>query len=502
MDEEKTYLAIDLKSFFASVECVDLKMNPLDTNLVVADESRTSKTICLAVSPSLKRHGISGRARLFEVIKRMEEVNSERLINAPGGKFVSESYSAAEIDAHPEMKISYIVAPPHMYRYMQVSSQIYSIYLKYISPDDICVYSIDEVFMDVTGYLKTYGVSARELAIKIVRDILSTTGITATVGIGTNLYLCKVAMDIVAKHIDADEYGVRIACLDEKKYRQLLWNHRPLTDFWRVGRGYAKKLFEHGMYTMGDVARCSIGKISDYHNEELLYKLFGINAELLIDHAWGYEPCTIKDIKSYTPEAKSLSTGQVLSEPYDFEKGRIIVQEMADSQSLVLLDKGLLTNQVVLTVGYDIASLDRISEPANSELSTDRYGRTIPKHAHGTENLICYTSSSKSISEAALKIFDREVNPNFLIRRLTIAVTHLIEEGEMPEKNQFKQIDLFEFLEADEENESRAEKEKKIQNAVLEIKKKHGGNLILRGFNFKKGATGRERNKQIGGHKA
>ncbi len=502
MNREKTYLAIDLKSFFASVECVDLNLNPLDTNLVVADESRTSKTICLAVSPSLKKHGISGRARLFEVIKRIEEVNSERLTNAPNGKFLSESYIASEIDIHPEMKISYIIASPHMYRYMQVSSQIYSIYLKYISPDDICVYSIDEVFMDVTGYLETYGITARELAIKIVREIFSITGITATVGIGTNLYLCKVAMDIVAKHIDADEYGVRIACLNEMKYRQILWNHKPLTDFWRVGKGYAKKLIEHGMFTMGDVARCSIGKINDYHNEELLYKLFGINAELLIDHAWGYEPCTIEDIKSYTPEAKSLSTGQVLSEPYDYEKGRIIVQEMADSQSLALVDKGLLTNQVVLTVGYDVATFNRICESENIELSKDRYGRTVPKHAHGCENLLQFTSSSKSISDAALRIFDREVAPNYLIRRITIAVTNLIEESKLPEKDRFKQIDLFDLLEVDNENEGKAEKEKKIQNAILEIKKKHGNNMILRGFSFKEGATGRERNKQIGGHKA
>lgn len=389
MDRERTYIAIDLKSFYASVECIERKLNPMTTNLVVADRSRTEKTICLAVSPSLKSFGIPGRPRLFEVVQKINEVNAGRKWRAPGGSFTGTSYDFEELRNNPKLAVDFIVALPRMAHYIEYSTQIYNIYLKYVAPEDIHIYSIDEVFMDVTDYLKSYRMTARELAMTIILDVLDEVGITATAGIGTNMYLCKVAMDIVAKHIEPDEKGVRIAELDEMSYRRLLWNHRPLTDFWRVGRGYAKKLEKAGLFTMGDIARCSIGKPEDYYNEDLLYKMFGVNAELLIDHAWGYEPCTMKEVKAYKPSTNSVCSGQVLQCPYDFHKARMVIREMVDMMVLDLVDKRLVTDQIVLTVGYDIENFkdaDR-RRKYTGEITTDHYGRKIPKHAHGTKNL-------------------------------------------------------------------------------------------------------------------
>lgn len=389
MDRERTYIAIDLKSFYASVECIERKLNPMTTNLVVADRSRTEKTICLAVSPSLKSFGIPGRPRLFEVVQKINEVNAGRKWRAPGRSFTGTSYDFEELRNNPKLAVDFIVALPRMAHYIEYSTQIYNIYLKYVAPEDIHIYSIDEVFMDVTDYLKSYRMTARELAMTIILDVLDEVGITATAGIGTNMYLCKVAMDIVAKHIEPDEKGVRIAELDEMSYRRLLWNHRPLTDFWRVGRGYAKKLEKAGLFTMGDIARCSIGKPEDYYNEDLLYKMFGVNAELLIDHAWGYEPCTMKEVKAYKPSTNSVCSGQVLQCPYDFHKARMVVREMVDMMVLDLVDKRLVTDQIVLTVGYDIENFkdaDR-RRKYTGEITTDHYGRKIPKHAHGTKNL-------------------------------------------------------------------------------------------------------------------
>ena len=394
---DRVYLAIDLKSFYASVECIERGLDPMTTNLVVADQSRTEKTICLAVSPSLKGYGIPGRPRLFEVVQRVKTINEERKRTAPGHRLTGISWKATELKTFPTLAVDYLVAPPQMALYMQYSAKIYEVYLKYIAPEDIHVYSIDEVFMDVTGYLGTYGMTARELAAKMIRDVQETIGITATAGVGTNLYLAKVAMDIEAKHIQPDANGVRIAQLDERSYRQLLWSHRPLTDFWRVGQGYAKKLEENGLFTMGDIARCSIGKETDHYNEELLYRLFGVNAELLIDHAWGWEPCTISDIKAYKPASNSIGAGQVLSCPYPYDKARLVLREMADMLSLDLVDQKLVTKQLVLTVGYDRENLQRSGsgKKYQGEISKDRYGRSIPKHAHGTENLKHYTSSTK-----------------------------------------------------------------------------------------------------------
>ena len=354
---QKQYVAIDLKSFYASVECIERELDPMTTNLVVADASRTEKTICLAVSPSLKAFGVPGRPRLFEVVQKVGEVNALRQSRAPGRTLTGKSWDALQLQADPTLGVDYLVAPPRMAHYMEHSAKIYSIYLKYVAPEDIHVYSIDEVFMDVTPYLRNRGMTAREFTRMIIQDVVDTTGITATAGIGTNLYLCKVAMDIVAKHMEADEYGVRIAELDELSYRRLLWNHRPLTDFWRVGRGYVKRLEKVGLYTMGDVARCSLGRSDEFYNEELLYKLFGVNAELLIDHAWGWEPCTIAQIKAYRPQTNSLGSGQVLHCPYTSEKAKLVVREMTDMLVLDLVDKGLVTDQMVLTVGYDIENL-------------------------------------------------------------------------------------------------------------------------------------------------
>ncbi len=502
------YLAIDLKSFYASVECMERGLDPMTTNLVVADESRTEKTICLAVSPSLKAHGISGRARLFEVVRKVRKINAERRRKAPGQIFTGASYDDTELKSSPDLELSYIAAPPRMAHYIEYSSRIYQVYLKYIAPEDMHVYSIDEVFMDITHYLGARRLSPREFAKTILRDVELTTGITATAGIGENLYLCKVAMDIVAKHVMPDKDGVRIVELGERDYRRLLWAHRPLTDFWRVGAGYARKLEEHGMYTMGDVARCSVGGPEDYYNEDLLYKLFGINAELLIDHAWGFEPCTIADIKAYKPKENSLCSGQVLQCPYDFEKTKLVVREMTDQMALSLVEKGLATKQMVLTIGYDIENL---TDPQRQNgyhgvVITDRYGRKIPKHAHGTENLERYTSSARLLTDAVLKLYNRIVDPGLLVRRITVTAAHVREEKGIGEAAQPEQLDLFtdyEALEKKRREEERAlEREKKMQQAVLEIKKKYGKNAILKGMNLEEGATATKRNRQIGGHKA
>jgi DNA polymerase V len=503
MPKEKIYLAIDLKSFYASVECVERGLDPLTTHLVVADASRTEKTICLAVSPSLKAYGIPGRARLFEVVEQVKEVNARRRWKAPGGKFTGSSTDAPTLQEHPELAVDYLVAPPRMAYYMEYSTRIYEIYLRYVAPEDIQVYSIDEVFMDVTGYLDTYHLTPRQLAQQIVREVVATTGITATAGIGTNLFLCKVAMDIVAKHVEADENGVRIAQLDEESYRRTLWSHRPLTDFWRVGSGTAKKLEERGIYTMGDIARCSLGGPGDYYNEELLYRLFGVNAELLIDHAWGWEPCTIPEIKAYRPATNSLSSGQVLQCPYDFQKGKLIVREMTELLVLELVDKGVVTDQMVLTIGYDRESLN--GGHYQGEVTTDRYGRTIPKHAHGTANLEEYTSSTRQIVDAVLALYDRIVDPTLLVRRVTVAANRILPLREAP-KSQGEQLDLFsdcaQQAQKMEENAQALEREKRLQQAQLSIRKKFGKNAILKGMNLEEGATTIQRNGQIGGHKA
>ena len=507
---EHTYIAIDLKSFYASVECVERKENPLTTNLVVADESRTEKTICLAVSPSLKAFGIPGRARLFEVVAAVKDVNRRRLAAIPERKFSGKSCHAEDIDSDKSLAVSYIVAPPRMAKYMEYSTRIYQIYLRYFAPEDMHVYSVDEVFMDATRYLSTYKMSARELTRKIIQDILSETGITATAGIGTNLYLCKIAMDVWAKHTEADKDGVRIAELDEMSYRRYLWDHKPITDFWRVGRGYAKKLAENGMFTMGDVARCSVGKPGEFYNEGLLYDLFGVNAELLIDHAWGWEPCTIEDIKAYKPSANSISTGQVLSEPYDFEKTRLIIREMTELLVLDLLDKHLVTDRMVLTVGYDIENLtDKSRRNAYSgEVVTDRYGRRIPKHAHGTANLKEKTSSISIIMDAVMELYDRIMDPALLTRRMSVVAANVVDESEAEaqKKETYEQLTLFTDIEAEEERKKEEKaallKERKAQEAVLAIRKKFGKNAILKGTNLEEGATTIDRNRQIGGHKA
>ena len=501
---EKQYIAIDLKSFYASVECMERKLDPMKTNLVVADKSRTDKTIVLAVSPSLKSFGIPGRPRLFEVVQKIKEVNTARRIKAICA-LTGSSYDIDEINADSTLAVDYIVAPPRMAHYMEYSTRIYQIYLKYIAPEDIHVYSIDEVFIDATAYLKTYNLTARELAMKMILDVLATTGITATAGIGTNMYLCKVAMDIVAKHIPADKNGVRIAELDEMSYRKTLWSHRPLTDFWRVGQGYAKKLESVGIYTMGDVAKCSIGEADSYYNEDLLYKMFGVNAELLIDHAWGYEPCTIADIKAYKPESSSIYSGQVLHCAYTADKARLVVREMTDAMVLELVEKGLVTDQIVLTVGYDIDNLkdENISSSYHGEVTTDRYGRDVPKHAHGTGNIGHYTSSTKEILQTVSELYDRIVNPKLLVRRITIAACRLLDEKEAENNKPYEQMDMFSMLEDKDthEKEERA-KEKKLQTAMIDIKKKFGKNAILKGMNFEDGATAKDRNGQIGGHKA
>lgn len=505
----RTYIAIDLKSFYASVECVERNLDPLTTNLVVADVSRTEKTICLAVSPSLKAYGIGGRARLFEAVQQVKKVNYERqmalrkTIGRPWAQLTGKSYDDNELKEHPDWAVDYIAAPPRMALYVNYSTRIYDIYLRYIAPEDIHVYSIDEVFMDVTDYLATYKMTAHELAMTMIRHVLRETGITATAGIGTNLYLCKVAMDIVAKHVPADKDGVRIAELDELSYRQKLWNHKPLTAFWRFGRGITERLKKIGVTTMGELARTSLT------HEELLYKLFGINAELIIDHAWGWEPCTIDHIKAYRPETNSLSSGQVLTCPYTFKKAFIVVTEMADAMALDLFDKGLVTNQLVLTIGYDIECLTKpdVSRWYSGPIHTDYYGRQVPKAAHATINLETYTSSSKILIEDVRKAFSETVNPHLLIRRINISANHVISEEKAVKLSKIPvQLDLFTDYETLERENAKKkavrEKERKMQEAILAIKKQFGKNAILRGTSFEEGATARERNQQIGGHKA
>lgn len=497
----RTYIAIDLKSFYASVECVERGLDPLTTNLVVADESRTEKTICLAVSPSLKAYGLSGRARLFEVVQRIKEVNHKRRSAIGYHPFCGKSFSDTEIKVHPDWEIDYIKAMPRMAFYIEYSTRIYQIYLKYVAPEDIHVYSIDEVFMDVTDYLVSYRTTAHELAATIMRDVLNNTGITATAGIGSNLYLAKIAMDIVAKHLAADKEGMRIAELDEMTYRRMLWNHRPLTDFWRVGHGIAERLAFYGIDTMGKIARCSLD------NEELLYRLFGVNAELLIDHAWGWEPCTIDKIKAYKPENNSLGSGQVLTCPYTADKALVVMKEMADSLALDLLDKHLVTDQLIMTVGYDIESLTNpeVSKKYHGEVVIDRYGRQVPKHAQGSIALNAPTSSTRKITEATTELFRRIVNTDLLIRRLNLTANHVVSENITVKKEPI-QLDLFTDYEElrRQEDKERAEldKERRMQETVLELKKRFGKNAILKGLNFQEGATGKERNAQIGGHKA
>lgn len=501
--KQRSYIAIDLKSFYASVECRERGLDPLDANLVVADESRTDKTICLAVTPSLKSYGISGRARLFEVVQQVREANRGRLYDAPGHRFTGKSCFLSELKSDPSLEIDYLIAPPRMAYYMEYSTRIYEIYLKYIAPEDIIVYSIDEVFIDATNYLDVHCLSAHDLAMKMILDVLETTGITATAGIGTNLFLCKVAMDIVAKHIPADKNGVRIATLDEMSFRRQLWTHQPIADFWRVGRGYAKKLEQNGMFTMGDVARCS------HENEDLLYRLFGKNAELLIDHAWGWEPCTVEAVKAYRPSENSIGSGQVLHCPYTFDKARLVMREMAESLALDLVSKGLVTNQVIVTVGYDIENL---TDPVRSlhytgPVVSDHYGRKIPKHAHGTERLKVHTSSTKKIMGATTALFDRLVDPKLLIRRLNLVAGHVIPESEAKtQDSSFEQLDLFNDY-ADQKAEQEKEeaeltRERKMQEAMLAIKRKYGKNAILKGMSLEEGATAKDRNDQIGGHRA
>ena len=543
----KTYISIDLKSFYASVECMERGLDPLNTNLVVADASRTQKTICLAVSPSLKAYGIPGRARLFEVEQKVKEANARRQTRAPKNILDGKSVFATELNKNPCLAIDYIAAKPRMALYMSKSTQIYDVYLRFIAPEDIYAYSVDEVFIDASGYLKTYGLNAHDFARLLVREVFKETGITATAGIGPNLYLCKIAMDIGAKHTEADADGVRIAELDEYSYRRLLWDHRPITDFWRVGRGYAKKLAKKSIFTMGDIARCSLGTSSDYYNEDLLYKMFGVNAELLIDHAWGYEPCTLAEVKSYRPQRKSLVSGQVLQNAYTYEKTRIVVREMMELLALDLVDKGLLTNQIVLTVGYDIENL---SDPERrkaykGEVTVDGYGREVPKHAHGTGNLPFSTSSTKLTTDCVLEVFDRVVDESLLTRRISITANNLVLESEYKRESEVasaepEQLSMFDMLAggddsqapervsskeatvyseqdkpnstmvaesisgsaANDKSEDALEKEKQVQEAMLKIKKRFGKNAILKGTNLQEGATAKERNAQIGGHKA
>ncbi len=491
------YCCIDLKSFYASVECRERNLDPLKTNLVVADESRTEKTICLAVSPSLKAYGIPSRARLFEVIQKVNEINYKRKVLAKNHEFENSSYDDTELKNNINLKLDYIIAMPQMAKYMKYSTSIYNIYLKYVASEDIYPYSIDEVFIDITNYLKTAKMTPRQMVTKMIYDVFDTTGITATAGIGTNMYLAKIAMDIGAKHIKPDKKGVRIAELDEMKYRKLLWNHMPITDFWRVGKGYAKRLEKYNMFTMGDVARCSV------KNEELLYKIFGINAELLIDHAWGYEPCTMKDVKNFRPATNSLSSGQVLHCPYDYKQTKLIVKEMTDLLVLEIVDKHLVTNQLVLTIGYDVENLTNssINKLYNGEITIDRYGRKIPKHAHGTINLEEMTSSTKIILEAIEKLYDRIINKDLLVRRINVVANNLVNEGEANKKTQNEQISLFVDYKEKEHEKAQRKKENNLQHAIIDIKKKYGKNAILKGMNLEKDGTTIERNSQIGGHR-
>ncbi len=482
---EKVYACIDLKSFYASCECVERHLNSITTNLVVADKERTEKTICLAVSPSLKSYGIPGRARLFEVIRKVDEINNTRLKKI--NKFQGSSYNNDEIKLNPYLKLDYIIAKPRMALYMEYSAKIYSIYLKYVSKDDIYSYSIDEVFMDITNYLKYNKMTKEEMITKIILDIYDETGITATGGIGTNLYLAKVAMDIMSKHIKPNQDDVRIAYLDEKTYREKLWNHVPLTDFWRVGKGYFETLYKNKLYTMGDIARCSID------NEELLYQLFGVNAEILIDHAWGYEPCTIKDIKNYKSENNSISIGQVLKRPYNYLETKIIVLEMIDSLILSLIDKNLYTNKISLTINYDSENLNNNYQGA---IKKDYYGRMTPKEAHGVIDIDHYTCSSKIIIEKMEKLYKNIAKNNLSSRRITVCFLNVLKEEDV-KKRDIRQLDLFSDIKTDSLEE---EKDKKVSKTVLAIKKKYGKNSLIKGINLLESATGRERNEEIGGH--
>ena len=488
---QRTYLAIDLKSYYASAECAARHLDPLTTNLVVADASRTEKTICLAVSPSLKSYGIPGRARLFEVVQRVKEVNNGRLRDAIRNRtavykdgvpsLAAASYDATALAADPSLEVSYLVAPPRMAYYEKISRQIYGIYLKYIAPEDIVVYSIDEVFIDATAYLTHYKMSAHDLAMTMIREVLYTTGITATAGIGTNLYLAKLAMDITAKHAAPDRDGVRIAELDEESFRYLLWDHKPLTDFWQTGPGTVRRLEKHGIHTMGELARASI------HFPEILYKEFGIDAEILIDHAWGLEPCGMKEINAYRPETNSLSEGQVLSCPYPYDRARIIVQEMTDSLVFQLTDKGLVTDSLTLDIGYDRENCDK--GIYHGPVHIDHYGRTVPKGAHGSTRLDNPTNLSSQLKAATTELFDRIANRNLTVRRITIAANRVVKDQGI------LQVDLF-------TDTSKLEREKSLQVTMLGIKKKFGKNAVLKGTNYLEGATMRERNGQIGGHKA
>ncbi len=510
MPQERSYIAIDLKSFYASVECSDRGLDPLTTNLVVADLSRTEKTICLAVSPSLKSFGIPGRARLFEVIQKLREVNARRALDSPSGRLSGKSWKYPELEADPSLAVDYLVAAPRMARYMEVSTRIYQTYLQYVSAEDVHVYSIDEVFIDATDYLRTYGLSAEQFARKLILEVLSRTGITATAGVGPNMYLAKIAMDVEAKHIPADENGVRIAVLDEMSYRRKLWDHRPLTDFWRIGRGYARKLEAHGMYTMGDVARCSLGGPGDFLNEDLLYSLFGINAELLIDHAWGWEPCTIADIKAYKPESNSISSGQVLQDPYGFDLAKLVVREMTDALVLELVDKGLVSDQMVLDIGYDTLNLTDPARAAKYKgpVSVDAYGRRMPKMAHGSINLGKYTSSTKLITEKTMELFDRIVDPSLLVRRMYVIASHVIAEEDIPAEEIEEQLDIFSLQAAadqqkqkEEAQKADTEAERRQQQTILEIRKRFGKNAIVMGMDLQEGATAIQRNGTIGGHR-
>ena len=494
---QRVYAAIDLKSFYASVECVERGLDPLKSNLVVADLSRTEKTICLAVSPALKKYGIAGRARLYEVVEKVKKINALRRQNNHWREFRSMSINSDELNSDPSLELGYLTAVPRMQFYLEYSARIYEIYLRWIAPEDIHVYSIDEVFLDLTEYLNTYRMSARELVERMIHEVLKETGITATAGIGTNLYLCKVAMDIVAKHLEGDEHGVRIAELDERSYREQLWTHEPLTDFWRVGPGYSRRLKENGMHTMGDIARCSL------ENEDLLYRLFGINAELLIDHAWGYEPCTMQDIKAYVPASKSVGSGQVLMEPYTFEKGRVIVHEMADQLALDLVEKGYVTDRVVLGIGYDTSS---VTEDYHGEIKLNYYGKKVPKSVHGTAELPLYTSAGSLIREGLLSLYDRLVDPKLTIRRVGVTAINIKDAAYAGRKQSYRQTDLFSDPEEEKNEEdellARTIREKKAQEAILQIQKRFGKNAVIKGVSLEEGATGRQRNKQIGGHKA
>lgn len=517
-NQKPVYIAIDAKSFYASVECVERHLDPLTTNLVVANTKRTEKTICLAVSPSLKSVGVPGRPRLFEVIQKVREVNRERLAKAiqsghvrrnTEGKyaFTSSSFNAAALAEDPALELNYIIAPPRMRLYETYSTNIYAVYLKYFAPEDIIIYSIDEVFIHATPYMTIYGMTPHELTMSVIREVLYTTGITATAGIGTNLYLAKIAMDIVAKKVPADKDGVRIAELDEMSYRRMLWTHEPLTDFWRIGRGISRKLEASGLYTMGDIARCSIGKKTDYYNEDLLYELFGINAELLIDHAWGWEPVTVDMVKAYRPSTTSLSSGQVLSRPYPFDEARVVTREMTENLVYDLLRKGFVTNKLVLTIGYDKKSMEH-NATYTGPITTDHYGRTIPKHAHGTGNIKHYTNSNRKIVDTMMTLFDTIVDHNLLIRRVSIAACLLRRENDpmLSEEENIVQMDMFtDYAALEKEKKRQAEEafqERNLQKAILTVKERYGKNVILKAVSYTEGATARERNASIGGHQA